>query len=234
MTAPLINPYSLSADSLFIPANTKKIFHAAYTVPYDLDIRSLTPQANLLCRNWEIYAKRPGEPMPLKLLKINEWNFNWKQTYHLESPVLLPVGTVIHALALYDNTTDNPCNPSDHPVDFRWGAHLFSELFFVHFELSPVLKHGAGMIFLAPSVISGNELKLLISADRTGIYRTELCGASMKDCVLLHESRLKKGTHSLSLSSSQIPDGNYTIQVRDPDGKLIAEQLIVKMKETGL
>ena len=95
---------------------------------------SMTPQANLLCRSWEVFAKVPGQRIPVKLLKINDWNFNWKQTFHLESPLTLPAGTVIHAMAKYDNTLDNPCNPADKPVPVKAGAHLFSELFYVHFE----------------------------------------------------------------------------------------------------
>jgi hypothetical protein len=134
LTAPLINPDHLTNDSFFIQANTKKVFHAAYELPEAIQIMSLTPQANLICRSWEVFAEIPGNTQPVKLLKIKDWNFNWKQTYRLESPITLPAGTVIHALAHYDNTLDNPCNPSDTPVDIKWGSHLFNELFYVHFE----------------------------------------------------------------------------------------------------
>ncbi|HUR31568.1 MAG TPA: cytochrome c [Saprospiraceae bacterium] len=133
-TEPLINPSNLSSAFFFIEPNTKKVFHGEYTLPHDIRLMSLTPQANLLCRSWEVFAMRPGERDPVKLLKIKDWNFNWKETYHFESPVSLPAGTVIHALAHYDNTIDNPCNPSDMPIAFTLGSHLFNELFYVHFE----------------------------------------------------------------------------------------------------
>ena len=83
-----------------IPADTKKIFHAAYTLPYEIQLLSLMPQANLFCRSWEVYAILPGQRAPLKLLKINDWNINWKQTYYLTDPLILPKGTVLHALNL--------------------------------------------------------------------------------------------------------------------------------------
>lgn len=134
LNAPLINPDHLSNAFFFIPPNTTKIFHAKYELPNAIQIMSLTPQANLICRAWEVFAKLPGERQPVKLLKIKDWNFNWKQTFRFESPVSLPAGTVIHALAHYDNTLDNPCNPSDVPVPITLGSHLFSELFYVHFE----------------------------------------------------------------------------------------------------
>ena len=102
-------------DTLYIAPKSINNFHASYTVPYDIQILSLTPQANLICRSWQVYAMLPGETNAVNLLKIKEWNYNWKQTYHLESPILLPKGTVIHAFAHYDNTVNNLHNPSDPP-----------------------------------------------------------------------------------------------------------------------
>ena len=134
VTETLIGPENLTADSFYIPPSEKKIFHAQHVLKEPIRLLSLTPQANLLCRSWEIFAKLPNEREPARLLKINDWNFNWKETYHLEEPLFLPSGTVIHAMALYDNTLDNPCNPSDKPIPVGLGAHLFSELFYVHFE----------------------------------------------------------------------------------------------------
>lgn len=130
----LINPSTLSNSFFYIEPNAKKTFHASYTLPQSIEVLNLTPQANLLCRAWEVYAMTPGERMPVRILKINDWNFNWKKTYYLPSPLHLPAGTVIHALAHYDNTLDNPCNPSDKPIPFKLGAHLFNELFYVHFD----------------------------------------------------------------------------------------------------
>lgn len=234
MTAPLINPYVLTSDSLFIPPDVKKVFHASYTLPYDITLSDLTPQANLLCRSWEVYAKIPGNAAPQKLLKIKEWNVNWKQTYHLETPVVLPKGTVIHALAHYDNTPDNPCNPSEKPVPFAWGAHLFSEMFFVHFGFSAVATPSPGVNISMASVVSDSSLEVLLTLDKT-YFAEILISDATGDVLLAPETRrFQKGSHKINVPIETIPCGNYTMTVKDKSGKILAEQLFVKMREFGL
>ena len=47
-----------------------------------------------------------------KLLWINDWDFNWQDTYQFKSPVLLPAGTVVHSEFRWDNSTNSPRNPN--------------------------------------------------------------------------------------------------------------------------
>lgn len=234
MTAPLINPYVLTGDSLFIPANVKKVFHASYTLPYDIALNNLTPQANLLCRSWEVYAKLPGKADPKKLLKIKEWNINWKQTYHLEAPVVLPKGTVIHALAHYDNTLDNPCNPSEKPVPFAWGAHLFSEMLFVHFGFSAVARPTSGVGFIMATVVNDSRLEVMLTLDKTFFAEILISDASGEALVTQEAQRFQKGSHKINVPIGTIPYGNYTMSIKDKSGKILAEQVFVKMREYGL
>jgi hypothetical protein len=233
VTAPLINPYTLDSDSLFIPAGTKKIFHASYTLPYAIEVMSLTPQANLLCRSWEVYAKLPDKTV-YKLLKIPDWNFNWKQTFHFESPVSLPKGTVIHAHALYDNTFDNPCNPSDKLVDFKWGAHLFSEMFFVHFGFRTGEDSGGAVRLRIPSVTDDSALDALLTLDKTDFAEIQICSPSGDHCTTVIQAEFKDGTHPVAIPVSGMPDGNYIVRVVDKPGSVLAEQLFVKIKSNGL
>lgn len=234
MTVPLINPYVLTGDSLLIPPDVKKVFHASYTLPYDIALSNLTPQANLLCRSWEMYAKLPGTSVPQKLLKIKEWNVNWKQTYHLKTPVVLPKGTVIHVLAHYDNTLDNPCNPSEKPVAFAWGAHLFSEMFFVHFGFSAVASPTPGVRISMAPVVSDSSLEVLLTLDKTYIAEILISDASGEVHIALEARRFQKGSHDIIVAIGTIPYGNYTMTVKDKSGKILAEQLFVKMREYGL
>jgi hypothetical protein len=233
VTAPLINPYTLDSDSLYIPAGTKKIFHASYTLPYAIEVLNLTPQANLLCRSWEVYAKLPDKTVT-KLLKITDWNFNWKQTFHYEIPVSLPKGTVIHAHALYDNTFDNPCNPSDRLVDFKWGAHLFSEMFFVHFGFKSKEGSGADVRLRIPPVTDGSALEALLMLGKTDFAEIQICSPSGDPCTTISKAEFKKGTHPVSIPVAGLPDGNYIVRIIDRSGLVLAEQLFVKMKPDGL
>jgi hypothetical protein len=234
MSAPLINPYGLTNDSLFIAADTKKIFHASYTVPYDITILSLTPQANLLCRSWEVYALIPGDSKAIKLLRIKDWNFNWKQTYKPESPVTLPKGSVIHALAHFDNTTDNPCNPSEHPVPVSWGAHLFSEMFFVHFEFIPATIYASSFQLTAPVMVSDSVLMVNVSVDKKDIYDFSICNTEGTNCNLVQRITYDKGHYSTALPVANYLDGNYLLRVTDSNKNVMAEQLFIKIRENGM
>jgi hypothetical protein len=234
-TTPLINPYTLSNDSFYIRANEKKIFHASYTLPHAIQLFSLTPQANLLCRSWEIFAVVPDKSEPVKLLKIKEWNANWKQTYHFESPVLLPEGTTLHALAHYDNTPDNPCNPSDKPRDVGWGAHLFNELFFTHFEYAvdpPSSTHR--VLHHTPAVVSSDYLKVYLLVLKKGEYRFEITSSDKRIDPLVLGQTFKTGQQHLELSVRELPYGNYVLKIYDEDDRVLASSDFIKMRKKGL
>lgn len=233
-TAPLINPYCLVNDSFFIPANTKKMFHARYTIPYNMEILSLTPQANLICRSWEVYAIAPGNPDPIKLLKIKDWNFNWRQTYRLISPVVLPKGTVIHALATFDNTLDNPCNPSEKPVNIPWGPYVFNEMFFVHFEYLSANIPNETAILAATSTVSQDNWPLFVDIKKTGSYRFFITETATHTLVLDKIHLLTEGKQTIQLDISKIPYGNYLLEVFSENDVLMTKNIFVKIREKGL
>lgn len=233
-SAPLINPYGLTNDSLFIPANTKKIFHASYTLPYALEILSLTPQANLICKSWEVFAIAPDNTNPIKLLKIKDWDFNWKQTYHMVSPVKLPKGTVIHTLASYDNTTDNLCNPSEKPVPISWGAHMFSEMFFIHFEYISDSYIEQGILLTAPSTISLDSLPVMLDIKKKDEYLFSISKVESQKVAFTDYRSLNIGKVDISLNISSLVNGNYFLEIFDSNSVLISHWLFVKMRERGL
>jgi hypothetical protein len=45
---------------------------------------------------------------------------------------------------------------------------------------------------------------------------------------------LHKGNHEITVPIESIPYGNYTLVVKDKSGKVLAEQLFVKMRAYGL
>lgn len=233
LTAPFINPYALTKDSLFIAAGTKKIFHASYTVDEDIHLRSLTPQANLLCRNWEIYAEVPHEIAPIKLLKIPDWNFNWKQTYRFAEPVALPKGSVIHCLATYDNTVDNPCNPADTPVDIGWGAHLFNEMFFVHAEYETPVQD-PDVLFTFPVTVSRSPVIGSVFSKKKIKVRIRVIDDQQQSVWLLENQWLQKGHQEVEIILDQLPRGAYHVQIEDSTGRVMARQYFLNIKNKGL
>lgn len=234
ITAPLINPYNLTIDSFYIEPDVKKTFHAEYTLPYAIELHSLTPQANLLCKSWEIFAQVPGIRSPVKLLKIKDWNFNWKETYRFEEPIKLPAGTIVHALAHYDNTLENLCNPSDRPLQIKWGAHLFNELFLLHGEFVIEHEERSDFVLNAPLVISEGSLPVTVDAEKRGLHRFEIRKAGDKDVFLFMESILPHDLHRFEFPIGKLDYGNYVLEVYNSNSKLVAQQPFVKMIEKGM
>ena len=46
------------------------------------------------------------------LLSVPRYDFNWQTTYEVEQPIAAPKGTVIRAVAHWDNSENNPNNPN--------------------------------------------------------------------------------------------------------------------------
>ena len=139
ITAPLIHQYNMTNDTFFIPANDTIRYHAKFVVPFDMELRGLFPHSHLLGRAWDIFAVSSERESSFRLLKINDWDFNWKQMYEFEKPVSLKKGTIIHALATFDNTGNNPSNPSDPSRPMTWGKRMFEEMFIVYFSFKQVV-----------------------------------------------------------------------------------------------
>ncbi|MXW01754.1 MAG: thiol-disulfide isomerase [Holophagales bacterium] len=71
------------------------------------------------------------------LLEVPEYDFNWQLFYYPEKPKLVPAGTVVEIVAVYDNSTANPDNP-DPTRDVAFGLQSTDEMMFGFFELVEV------------------------------------------------------------------------------------------------
>ena len=62
------------------------------------------------------------------LLWIQDWDFAWQDRYNYKAPVTLPKGTRVDVHLRYDNSADNPRNPSHPPKRVEWGEQSFDEM----------------------------------------------------------------------------------------------------------
>lgn len=132
----LLQPMQFSPNEEFgIKASEQRFFRATTCLPEAILLFALEPQALLLCEQWEIFARLPDGEV-IKILKIPDYDFHWRQEYALEQPLWLPAGTELIALARYDNRSQNPSNPINPPIDVSWGYRLFNEQFRVAFRFS--------------------------------------------------------------------------------------------------
>ena len=105
-------------------------FHGTYEVPVDVSLLGVTPHMHLLGRHWEIYLeKKNGEKK--NLIHIPKWDFNWQGSYTFDRYIVAEKGDIIHAIASYDNTTDNPNNPNDPPTWVTWGEGTTDEMYYL-------------------------------------------------------------------------------------------------------
>lgn len=80
---------------------------AAYEFEQDSHIISLTPHMHLRGKDITYRAIYPDGRSEI-LLSVPRYDFNWQVYYYPKTPLAIPKGTRIEAVAHYDNSTNNP------------------------------------------------------------------------------------------------------------------------------
>jgi hypothetical protein len=106
-----------------------------YTIPRDVIMVGIVPHMHLLGKSMKVTAIRPGQPTET-LIDVPEWNYNWQDEYYYEHPFSLPAGTVLNVEAVFDNSSQNPSNPSSPPQRVTWGEETTDEMLFCFFLLT--------------------------------------------------------------------------------------------------
>jgi hypothetical protein len=113
---------------LAIPAGESNYeVKGTWTVPYDAHATALAPHMHWIGKDFLLKATRPDGTVQT-LIRIDDWNFNWQGTYDFVTPPALPKGTRLDLIAHFDNSPQNPDNPSQPPVDVHWGEQTTDEM----------------------------------------------------------------------------------------------------------
>jgi hypothetical protein len=104
-----IDPY------FYIPPNVVKSFKVKVATPADQSILYVWPHMHLLGKIFKAYAVTPAGDT-IRLVSIPDWNFNWQEIYWFPKLMKIPKGTIVTIEGTYDNTEDNPSNPSSPPA----------------------------------------------------------------------------------------------------------------------
>lgn len=124
-------PFPDVIDDFFVIApETIREFHGRWRVPRDISFLSLTPHMHLLGQHWEVFLERPNGDT-VNLVRINEWDFNWQGSYSFRKFIKAERGSIVHAIASYDNTSNNPSNPTIPPRVVSWGEKTSDEMYFL-------------------------------------------------------------------------------------------------------
>jgi hypothetical protein len=105
---------------------------ASYTLPTDVLMLGCVPHMHLLGREMRAVAKLP-DGTQRQLIHVPDWDFNWQDEYHFARPFKMPKGTQLDVEAFYDNSSDNPSNPSSPPQRVTWGEGTTDEMLYCFF-----------------------------------------------------------------------------------------------------
>ena len=116
---------------LMIPPESSHFrVHGSVEVEQDCTVHSVMPHMHMLGREIKVSLK-PPRGNPTTLVAINDWDYNWQESYFFKEPVKINVGTRLEVDAYYDNSSANPNNPSRFPLPVVFGEQTTDEMCFV-------------------------------------------------------------------------------------------------------
>lgn len=127
-------PLVLGSLMLDVPAGaTDHKVASSVELPAPMTILSALPHMHLIGREMRVMATPPSGS-PIDLIWIPRWNFYWQDNYVYKEPVRLPAGTRIDIVGSFDNSEENPTNPSRPPKRVLFGNDSDDEMFFAVFQ----------------------------------------------------------------------------------------------------
>ena len=128
--------------ALDIPPGASRFFVTDHLkLPVAVDLLAIYPHAHYLGKQIDAWAQLPDGSRRV-LLRINDWNINWQATYTYQHPISLPAGTMVEMRISYDNTENNPRNPSRPPKRVRGGNRSTDEMGHVWLQILPKTTEG--------------------------------------------------------------------------------------------
>jgi tetratricopeptide (TPR) repeat protein len=152
--------FRLGSKTIDIPAGKADyVVEDQYVMPVDADVVTIYPHAHYLAKDVRALAKFP-DGTTKDLIWIKNWNFKWQDQYRYAQPVFLPAGTVLTMHYTYDNSAENPHNPSHPPRRVVYGPQSSDEMGDLWLRFVP--RNAGDAATLARSYLS-NELRKRIA-----------------------------------------------------------------------
>jgi hypothetical protein len=115
-------------EGIDIPAGEKEYtIRDSFTLPVDVKAFNVGAHAHYLAKKMKLTATFP-DGATKTLLQIDDWDFAWQDQYPFEKFVSLPKGTRLDGWITYDNSSENPRNPSNPPKRVAWGEQSTDEM----------------------------------------------------------------------------------------------------------
>ena len=104
------------------------------SLPNDALLLSFFPHMHLRGKTFE-YNILEADGRVHTLLRIPHYDFYWQLSYRLAEPIALKAGTMLQAVATFDNSKNNPHNP-DPDSAVSWGEQTWAEMMVGFFDVA--------------------------------------------------------------------------------------------------
>jgi hypothetical protein len=119
--------YSLFSGLDIPPGEKDFVIRDSYVLPAAVDAIGVGAHAHYIGKELKMTATFPDGQVKT-LLHIKDWDFAWQDRYFFQDFVQLPRGTRLDTDIHWDNSAENPRNPSNPPVRVRWGEESRDEM----------------------------------------------------------------------------------------------------------
>jgi len=133
-TRPMFLATMLTNEILIPAGEANYVRHVQSVLPAAVVLLNVTPHMHNLGASVSLWATLPGEPRR-QLLEIPRWDYRWQNTYTFLEPLHLPKGTLLESIHRFDNSANNPDNPSSPPREVGEGWYTFDEMCILYFNL---------------------------------------------------------------------------------------------------
>jgi len=125
----------LTNDKFSIPAGEADYRVEVHgSIPNDALLLSFFPHMHLRGKTFEYNIVEPHGRIRT-LLRIPHYDFFWQLSYRLATPIALKAGTILEAVATFDNSRNNSHNP-DPTATVTWGEQTWAEMMVGFFDVA--------------------------------------------------------------------------------------------------
>jgi hypothetical protein len=210
--------FGVGAGIDIAPGDRNFTIKDSFTLPVDVKAYTAVAHAHYLAKEMKATATLPdGTTKPL--IWIQDWDFNWQEPYVYKDPVVLPKGTRIDATIRYDNSTDNPRNPSNPPKQAQFGEQSFDEMGSVGVMVSALRKEDEPVLTKA---LTDEAQKAIVKGLADGTVKRILQAQALREPAPARRSQMTLFDRQGNIVGTIAEPGAYSQAAISPDGKRVA------------
>lgn len=246
---PILNhtPLSLVSGPLNIPANEIKTYHSKFKLPVSITALAVAPHMHYIGRSMIAFAVTPGNDT-IPLVNVPDWDFHWQASYFFQKAQVIPAQSTLHAFAVYDNTPNNPFQPSDPPQLVTEGEATTDEMMLLYFAYM-VTRPGDENIIMDSTLLStalpvepqNNALSSLevspnpahngvsisyevVTATDLRTIISDLNGRTVQ--VVADRQNAQPGIYQENIPLDKLPPGIYFVRLMTANGGVLTTKLV--------